>query len=46
MPEIASRMTDVLFAEPGSGTPAAFRAYMERDIAKWKTVGETVKLPQ
>jgi tripartite-type tricarboxylate transporter receptor subunit TctC len=46
MPDIATRMRDVLFAEPRSSSPESFRAFMENDIAKWRSVGSNVKLPQ
>ncbi|MES2480662.1 MAG: tripartite tricarboxylate transporter substrate binding protein [Pseudomonadota bacterium] len=45
MPEIKSRMTESLFAEPATSTPASFRTFMEKEVAKWTQVGKTVKLP-
>ncbi len=45
MPEIRVRMSEQLFAETSSSTPASFRAFMEKEIAKWVQVGKSVKLP-
>jgi len=44
MPDVSARMTEQLFAEPINSTPASFRAFMEREMAKWTAVGRTVKL--
>jgi tripartite-type tricarboxylate transporter receptor subunit TctC len=46
MPDVASHLTNLLFADPETSTPTSFRAFMEKDIAKWKAVGTNVKLPE
>ena len=43
-PEVISYMQEKLYAEPGTGSPAAFRTYIENDLAKWKTLAKVVKL--
>jgi len=43
LPEVGSRMRD-LFYQPVSGSTASFRQYMEKEIAKWRDVGKTVKI--
>ena len=44
MPDVVSRMRDVLFYEPATGSPAAFRQYLEKEVAKWRQVGKTIKI--
>jgi tripartite-type tricarboxylate transporter receptor subunit TctC len=44
MPDVASRMKQTLFYEPATGSPAALRQYLERDLPKWRELGKTVKL--
>jgi Tripartite tricarboxylate transporter family receptor len=44
MPDVVSRMRDVLFYEPATGSPAAFRQYLEKEVAKWREVGKTIKI--
>lgn len=46
MPEVRTQMTDNLFSQPSTSTPAAFRGFMEKELAKWAQVGKTVKLPE
>jgi tripartite-type tricarboxylate transporter receptor subunit TctC len=46
MTDVAERMRSSLFTEPGSGTPAAFRSFVEREYAKWREVGNTVAINQ
>lgn len=43
-PEIAARMNETLYTQPATGTPASFRTFLEREIAKWAVVGRSVKL--
>lgn len=45
MPDIATRMSEGLYTEPSTSTPASFRAFMEKEVDKWKVVGRVVKLP-
>ncbi len=46
IPDVQSRMREILFADAQTSSPESFRAFMEKDIAKWKAVGAKVKLPQ
>ena len=46
MPEVSTYMQEKLFAEAGSGTPASFRNYVEKDLAKWKGLAKVIKLPE
>lgn len=43
MPEVAQRMRDIV-QQPVVATPSEFRQYLERELAKWREVGKTVKL--
>lgn len=43
MPEVAQRMRD-LVQRPSVASPGEFRAYLERELSKWREVGKTVKL--
>ena len=45
-PEVVSFMQDRLFMEPGKGSPADFRAYIEKDLAKWKALRSVIKLAE
>jgi tripartite-type tricarboxylate transporter receptor subunit TctC len=42
-PEVAQRMRDVL-QRPAVATPSEYRQYLERELAKWREVGKTVKV--
>jgi tripartite-type tricarboxylate transporter receptor subunit TctC len=44
-PEVADRVRNTLHAEPGTLTPAAFRQFVEAQLAVWRDIGKTVKLP-
>ena len=44
-PDIAARVRNSFYAEPATTTPATFRDFVEAELAKWRTVGKTVKLP-
>jgi tripartite-type tricarboxylate transporter receptor subunit TctC len=43
-PDIASKVRDTLYSEPATMTPASFRDFIEKELAKWRVVGKTVKL--
>jgi tripartite-type tricarboxylate transporter receptor subunit TctC len=45
MPDVVERVRDTLYAEPVTTTPASFREFLEKEIAKWKAFGKTVELP-
>ena len=42
MPDEISRMRNTVFSEPSAGTPTCFRAFLERELSKWREVGKTV----
>jgi tripartite-type tricarboxylate transporter receptor subunit TctC len=44
-PEVADRVRNTLHAEPGTLTPAGFRQFVEAQLAVWRDIGKTVKLP-
>jgi tripartite-type tricarboxylate transporter receptor subunit TctC len=46
IPEVVSYMQERLYMEPGAGSPAAFRAYIEKDLAKWRTLSNVIKLAE
>jgi tripartite-type tricarboxylate transporter receptor subunit TctC len=43
MPDVAQRMREVV-QRPVTATPVEYRQYLERELAKWREVGKTVKL--
>ncbi|UUZ77241.1 tripartite tricarboxylate transporter substrate binding protein [Polaromonas sp. P1(28)-13] len=45
-PEAVVHVREKLFAESASGSPEAFRAYIETDLKKWKEFGKFVKLTE
>jgi tripartite-type tricarboxylate transporter receptor subunit TctC len=44
-PDVANRVRNTLNAEPGTLSPAAFRKFVEAQLAVWRDIGKTVKLP-
>jgi tripartite-type tricarboxylate transporter receptor subunit TctC len=44
-PEVADRVRNTLNAEPETTTPASFRQFVEKQLATWREIGKTVKLP-
>lgn len=44
-PEVANRVRNTLNAEPGTGTPANLRQFVESQFVIWRDIGKTVKLP-
>jgi tripartite-type tricarboxylate transporter receptor subunit TctC len=44
-PEVADRVRNTLHAEPGTLTPTGFRQFVEAQLAVWRDIGKTVKLP-
>ncbi|HSW15955.1 MAG TPA: tripartite tricarboxylate transporter substrate binding protein [Ramlibacter sp.] len=44
-PDVADRVRNTFNAEPGSLTPAGFRQFVEAQLAIWREIGKTVKLP-
>ena len=45
MPDVAARVRENLHSEPATSTPSSFREFIEKEIATWKELGKTVKLP-
>jgi tripartite-type tricarboxylate transporter receptor subunit TctC len=45
-PDVAAHVQQRLYAEPGTGTPQAFRDYIQRDLAKWRGFARHVHLPE
>ena len=46
MPDVAKTVTETLYAEPVTTTPASFREFVERQLAVWREIGKTVTLPE
>jgi tripartite-type tricarboxylate transporter receptor subunit TctC len=44
MPDVASRMRDTLFIEPVQSTPASFRQFVVKELAKWREVAKAANL--
>lgn len=44
MPDVAKRVRETLFSEPGTLSPAGFRALIEQEITKWRAFGKGIKL--
>ena len=44
MPEVVTKMRATFYAEPEQSTPASFRAFVESEQSKWRTIGKTVKI--
>lgn len=44
MPDVESRMRKTLMLEPAVGSPESFRAFVEKEIAKWAALGKRVKI--
>jgi tripartite-type tricarboxylate transporter receptor subunit TctC len=45
MPDVVERVRNSFHAEPATTTPASFREFIEKEIAKWKVLGNLVELP-
>jgi tripartite-type tricarboxylate transporter receptor subunit TctC len=45
-PDVANKVRNFFYAEPGTGSPASFRAFVEKELVKWTTIGKTVKLSE
>jgi tripartite-type tricarboxylate transporter receptor subunit TctC len=43
MPEVAEKMRDGFSAEPATSTPASYRAYVDKELAKWREIGKSIK---
>ena len=45
-PDVASRVRTTLYGEPVTSTPASFRQFLVGQLAMWREIGKTVKLPE
>ncbi|HSV83068.1 MAG TPA: tripartite tricarboxylate transporter substrate binding protein [Ramlibacter sp.] len=45
MPDVANRVRTTFNAEPATSTPASLRQFVESQLATWREIGKTVKLP-
>ncbi len=45
-PDVVSFMHERLYMEPEAGSPAAFQSFIEKDLAKWKTLSNVIKLAE
>jgi tripartite-type tricarboxylate transporter receptor subunit TctC len=41
MPDVASRMRESFFIEPATGSPASFRAFVTKELSKWREFGSS-----
>ena len=46
LPDVANRMRNIYYAEPATTTPASFRAFVEKELAKWTEAGKVVNLTE
>ena len=44
--DVGTFMRERLYMEPGAGSSAAFQAYIEKDLAKWKALRNTVSISE
>lgn len=44
MPDMQERLRTQLMLEPEAWTPAAYRDYLAREVAKWREMGKTIKI--
>lgn len=44
MPDVVTRLQEVSYGEPMTGSPDVFRAFLQSQIAKWRELGKSVKL--
>jgi tripartite-type tricarboxylate transporter receptor subunit TctC len=45
LPEVVKTVRESFNAEPVTGTPASFRQFVVDQLAIWRELGKTVKLP-
>jgi tripartite-type tricarboxylate transporter receptor subunit TctC len=46
MPDVAALVRNTLYSEPTITTPVTFRDFIEKDLAKWRELGKTLKLTE
>jgi len=46
MPDVVKTVTDTLYAEPVTTTPASFREFVEKQLVVWREIGKTVTLTE
>ena len=45
MPDVITRVRETFYCEPVIGTPTSFREFVEKQLAIWREIGKSVKLP-
>ena len=43
MPDVAEKMREGFSAEPATSTPATYRQYVDKELAKWRDIGKSIK---
>ena len=43
MPDVAEKMREGFSAEPATSTPATYRQYVDKELAKWREIGKSIK---
>lgn len=43
MPAVAEQMRESFSAEPATSTPASYRQYVDKELAKWREIGKSLK---
>ena len=43
MPEVAEKMREGFSAEPATSTPASYRRYVDKELAKWREIAKSLK---
>lgn len=43
MPLVAEKMREGFSAEPATSTPATYRQYVDKELAKWREIGKSIK---
>jgi tripartite-type tricarboxylate transporter receptor subunit TctC len=46
MPDVVKTVTETLYAEPATTTPASFREFVDKQLAIWREIGKTVTLTE
>lgn len=46
MPDVVKTVTETLYAEPATTTPASFREFVEKQTAIWREIGKNVTLTE
>jgi tripartite-type tricarboxylate transporter receptor subunit TctC len=46
MPDVVKTVTETLYAEPATTTPASFREFVEKQLVVWREIGKSVTLTE